>query len=360
MHTSIMEGQIRSLRGHHYTPATHAPLFLDVEPMWRVTKFGDRLLSFWNYLVLNAIYSWGILNYLWSNTVSPILSTNTPNFMEYHRNVQGHFVEYPKILEDAFATGSDVFNLGGGCPEVTTKPLPTEVQKFIEKKESKGTIIVAFGNYVKWHLAPDDIRQKFLDGLRLLSDYRVIFQNPAEPYDMPEHVLQLGWLPQREILAHPSTKLFISHGGVKSIKETICNGVHALVFPIFGDQYYNAYGIQKLKIGDAVDKTMLTPQKLANKVRTVITETSDGLQIKALKYHMQDQIQPESDTAAFWAERIIKRQGLPREFFGRRSMDMSLVQYLCLDIIFLALAFTSALLVLLVKLVAKCVASRKT
>ncbi|KAL5731899.1 hypothetical protein ACHQM5_004583 [Ranunculus cassubicifolius] len=59
-----------------------------------------------------------------------------------------------------------------------------------------------------------------------------------------------GWAPQLLILSHESTGGFISHGGWNSTLEAILRGVPLLMWPIRGDQHYNAKLIvDHLKVG---------------------------------------------------------------------------------------------------------------
>lgn len=52
----------------------------------------------------------------------------------------------------------------------------------------------------------------------------------------PSQVFIPNWSSQFAILAHPSTALFVSHGGAESANEATFNGVPILVNPYFGDQ----------------------------------------------------------------------------------------------------------------------------
>ncbi|KAG1646307.1 hypothetical protein G6F44_000952 [Rhizopus delemar] len=45
------------------------------------------------------------------------------------------------------------------------------------------------------------------------------------------------WAPQVAILHHPSTQLFLTHGGSASVYEALYNGVPIVIYPFFGDQH---------------------------------------------------------------------------------------------------------------------------
>ena len=61
-------------------------------------------------------------------------------------------------------------------------------------------------------------------------------QKYAESYEIIEqagleNLILSDWLPQREILNHPKTKLFLTHCGANGVIEAIYYGVAMLGFP---------------------------------------------------------------------------------------------------------------------------------
>ncbi|KAI9253633.1 hypothetical protein EDC94DRAFT_546345 [Helicostylum pulchrum] len=62
-------------------------------------------------------------------------------------------------------------------------------------------------------------------------------------------ILMLSWVPQTAILLHPSTSVFVSHGGLGSWYESIYAGKPMLMFPFFGDQPSNSFTIERQGLG---------------------------------------------------------------------------------------------------------------
>ena len=54
------------------------------------------------------------------------------------------------------------------------------------------------------------------------------------------NVRTLRWLPQASLLAHPKTRLFISHCGLNAIFEAAHFGVPVLAIPLSADQHNHA------------------------------------------------------------------------------------------------------------------------
>jgi len=78
-----------------------------------------------------------------------------------------------------------------------------------------------------------------------------------------------------EFLEHPNVKLFISHGGMSGLYETVSAGVPVLGMPLFYDQPRN---IQNL-----VDLGMALSMEINNLTRTTLYEAINRL-IKDQRY----------------------------------------------------------------------------
>ncbi|KAI9300970.1 hypothetical protein BJ944DRAFT_169925 [Cunninghamella echinulata] len=69
----------------------------------------------------------------------------------------------------------------------------------------------------------------------------------------PKDILITSWAPQFAILQHPSTFMFVTHGGAASLHECLFSKVIPFVYPFFGDQPLSARRVRQLNIGDYID-----------------------------------------------------------------------------------------------------------
>lgn len=91
---------------------------------------------------------------------------------------------------------------------------------------------------------------------------------------LPASVNVWGWVNQELILAHPSVKLFVTHGGVSSISEAIMNLVPMLVIPQFGDQPSNAMKLKDNGLALYTFDDELTRDTIKSQVLQLLTDTS--------------------------------------------------------------------------------------
>lgn len=127
----------------------------------------------------------------------------------------------------------------GGIHINEPKPLPDDIRNFLESAEN-GFILFSMGSVIQANKWPVSKREAFINTFKNLK-LKVIwkYENETLP-NKPDNVYISSWIPQRDILAHPKIKLFISHGGYLSTTEAAYEGVQTLGIPVYGDQMVNA------------------------------------------------------------------------------------------------------------------------
>ncbi|KAF6838957.1 UDP-glucosyl transferase family protein (cytochrome P450) [Colletotrichum musicola] len=83
--------------------------------------------------------------------------------------------------------------------------------------------------------------------------------------------------PQRAILNHSHTKLFLTHGGGSSANEALYHGVPALVLGFMFDQLANGVRLEKAGCGLPLDKNCFTATDVARSVDVVVQSASRDL-----------------------------------------------------------------------------------
>ncbi|KAI9596997.1 hypothetical protein BDF19DRAFT_437438 [Syncephalis fuscata] len=102
----------------------------------------------------------------------------------------------------------------------------------------------------------------------------------------------LNRAPQRAVLEHPSTRLFISHCGIASLFESLFAGVPILGLPGFGDQPSNAIKLTEKGYGLWLDKTTLTEATIVSTLRRLLAKDSaEAASFKANVFLAQRMIQ---------------------------------------------------------------------
>lgn len=102
----------------------------------------------------------------------------------------------------------------------------------------------------------------------------------AELGKIPGNVYVKSYLPQLEILKKAA--LFISHGGMNSVNESLYFGVPMLLFPIIQEQHINSARVEKLEAGIYCKKEKTNKEiliKLINKMLTTEYYTKNAQKV---------------------------------------------------------------------------------
>ncbi|XP_055337249.1 uncharacterized protein LOC129587490 [Paramacrobiotus metropolitanus] len=194
-----------------------------------------------------------------------------------------------EYLKDERAKGHDVKCTGPLLPEEDKLnsqnfKIQQQVQQWLDTKPPNSVIYIAFGSV----RIPAKERITEIGKALLLLNQPFIFSLRQEQHDLlPEEIrrgmadqfagsalgLVLPWAPQRNILLHPATGVFLSHCGWNSTVEAMYTGTPVLSWPIFGDQLYNGQLLEEAGMGvvliNADEHVKIVPaeeiaEKLAN------------------------------------------------------------------------------------------------
>ncbi|XP_053329251.1 UDP-glucuronosyltransferase 2A2-like [Spea bombifrons] len=217
----------------------------------------------------------------------------------------------------------------GGFQCQTPKPLPQELQEFMDSSE-QGVVVFSLGTLVK--TLPLKIAREIAAGLAQLPE-RVIWRYTGEkPDTLGNNTKTMTWLPQNDLLSHPNIKAFLSHGGENGIYEAIYHGVPVVGVPLFGDQYENILRLKAKGAAVMLDNLLdVTSTEIFNAVRLVIDNPSYGAAMKHIsKLHRDTPVSPR-DTAVFWTEFVMRHNGA--EHLRAVGNDLPWYQYYVLDVI---------------------------
>ncbi|CAB1332458.1 unnamed protein product [Coregonus sp. 'balchen'] len=99
----------------------------------------------------------------------------------------------------------------GGFLRKPAKPLPQDLEKFVQRSGEHGVIIMSLGTFVKD--LPSDLTDEMVVVFAILPQ-KVIWRHIGDrPATLGNNTLLVDWMPQNDILGHPKKRLFIAHGG---------------------------------------------------------------------------------------------------------------------------------------------------
>ncbi|KAH8369563.1 hypothetical protein KR093_000152, partial [Drosophila rubida] len=196
----------------------------------------------------------------------------------------------------------------GGMQGRPGKPLPTDLDQFM-RQGKRGAILFSLGTNMLPQNVDRATKQKIVEAFRQLPDYNFIWKFDKEylkDVQMPGNVLVRDFLPQRDILAHKSLTLFVSHCGGLSTQEATWHGVPLVGIPLFLDQYRNL--LQTIGAGAAVqvDYLKLTTASLVAAIREVAENERYTQAMKLRSKRFRDNPVPPLELAVWWVEYLMR------------------------------------------------------
>ncbi|XP_063840610.1 UDP-glycosyltransferase UGT5-like isoform X2 [Scylla paramamosain] len=229
----------------------------------------------------------------------------------------------------------------------SAKPLPQELESWLTGAGSAGVIYFSLGSVALGKTMPLKYRQVFLEAFRRLPQ-RVLWKYEGELQGASDNVRVRSWLPQQDILAHNNVKVFISHGGLLSLQESIFHVTPLLVLPIFSDQPRNGMFVENSDIGRVLVWDELTADRIVDALNDIISNTKYKENVARMSASLRDQPTTPQERAVFWTEYVIRHRGAPQ--LRCPAAQLSWVEFLMLDVVGLLLLALLLLLFLIRRL----------
>ncbi|NXE70003.1 UD11 glucuronosyltransferase, partial [Calcarius ornatus] len=234
----------------------------------------------------------------------------------------------------------------GGINCLQKKPLSKEFEAMVNASGEHGIVVFSLGSMVSE--IPMKKAMEIAEGLGTVPQTVFWRYTGKAPPNLPKNVKLVKWLPQNDLLAHPKTRAFITHGGSHGVYEGICNAVPMVLMPLFGDQMDNAKRVESRGAGLTLNILEMTSIDISNALKAVINDKKYKENIQRLSdLHLDRPIHP-LDLAVHWVEFVMRHKGAPH--LRPAAHDLNWVQYHSLDVI----AFLAAVTLLFLFISFKC------
>uniref|UniRef100_A0A3Q4H4H0 UDP-glucuronosyltransferase n=1 Tax=Neolamprologus brichardi TaxID=32507 RepID=A0A3Q4H4H0_NEOBR len=226
----------------------------------------------------------------------------------------------------------------GGFQCKPARPLPAELEEFVQSAGKHGVIIMSLGTYVS--ALPKEIADEIVKNAisALTQHYR--------PSTLGNNTLIVDWMPQKDLLGHPQTKVFVAHGGTNGVQEAIYYGVPVLGIPLFFDQYDKLLRLQERGAGKIIRLADVNGHSFEQGLKEVIHQESYRLNIQRLSRLHRDQPITAMEKAVFWVEYVMRHKGA--RHLRTEAYKMPWYSYYSLDVLFILLSVVTVLLLSIV------------
>lgn len=237
------------------------------------------------------------------------------------------------------------FQFVGGLHCRPAKPLPEDMEKVVQSSGDHGIVVFSLGSMVK-----NLTREKanlIASALGQIPQTVLWRYSGEKPETLAPNTRVYDWIPQNDLLGHPKTKAFITHGGTNGIYEAIYHGIPMIGIPLFADQPDNMVHMEVKGAAVVLNFNQMKTQDLVDALNNVTQNKTYKENAMRLSRIHHDQPMKPLDRAVFWIEFVMRHKGA--KHLRPEAHNLTWYQYHCLDVIGLLLAFVIALMFIIVK-----------
>ena len=153
----------------------------------------------------------------------------------------------------------------GGIHCKPAKPLSGDLKKYMDS-HNEGVVYVSFGSALKPSKMSFKAKQIFHESFKELNIPIIWKWDSDNTTGIPENVKIVKWVPQSDLLAHPNLKVFVTHGGLLSIQETLYHKVPIVGIPLGLDQKTNIMRAERNGFGIKLGLNELNREELVSAI----------------------------------------------------------------------------------------------
>lgn len=196
----------------------------------------------------------------------------------------------------------------GGFQGKPSKPLPEDLEDFVQSSGEHGVIIMTLGTLLG-DLGPE--MSEIVASAFAALPQKVIWRHLGEkPASLGNNTKLVKWMPQNDLLGHSKTRLFVTHGGTNGLYEAIYHAVPVLGIPLIFDQFDNMKRMKARGVADYVEITTLDSQTFVKSLTNLLDPEKPYKtnMLKLSQLHHDKPIKP-LDSAMFWTEFVMRHKG---------------------------------------------------
>ncbi|CAM4600473.1 unnamed protein product [Leuciscus chuanchicus] len=236
----------------------------------------------------------------------------------------------------------------GGFHCKPSKPLPRDLEDFVQSSGEHGVIIMSLGTLIGQ--LPDDVAEAIAEAFAELPQKIIWRYKGKRPSALGNNTLLMDWMPQNDLLGHPKTRAFVTHGGTNGVQEAIYHGVPIIGLGLIFDQPSNLVKMRVKGVAKNVDFATVGKDSFLKTVKEVLYEPSYREKMRRLsRLHRDVPVKP-LDNAIFWIEFVMRHKGAAH--LQTESHKMPWYSYHSVDVILFLLSAV-AFIILIIFMVIK-------
>ncbi|KAF5283541.1 hypothetical protein FQA39_LY17321 [Lamprigera yunnana] len=271
---------------------------------------------------------------------------NAPNIYDLYYNSSLVLINSHVSLMTAVPLLPNIIEVAG-YHVYPPKNLPEHLQSLMDSSKD-GVIFFSLGSNLKSRDLPLQKLNIFLKTFSKLNQTILWKWEDENLSGKSDNVIINKWWPQQDVLAHPNVKLFISHGGLLSVIETVYHGVPLLGIPVFGDQNKNLALVEEGEYGLSVPYSKVSEETFSFALNELLYNPKYLQNAKKRSIIMHDQPVKPLDKAIYWIEYVIRHKGASH--LKSAALQLNWYQYLLLDVLLFVFLIFAIIIMLIFKM----------